>query len=133
MISRHKQRGVTLSGLIMSCVIIGGAALVAMKLWPLYNEKLKVDTGMEKLASTPEGSRMNTRALAVVLQKQFDINDIEPVNPRKLSKYLKVEKQKGSKDKTVTFAYEIRRPFFSNLDVVMNYEKTVALSAGKTD
>lgn len=128
---RHKQLGVTLTGLITACIVLGGAALVGMKLWPIYNEKLKVDTAMQKLASSPEGSRMNTRAMAVVLQKQFDVNDVEPVDPRKLPKYLTVVKRKNLKE--VTFAYEIRRPFFSNLDIVMNYAKTVELSSGKTD
>ncbi|MGR8920269.1 MAG: DUF4845 domain-containing protein [Gammaproteobacteria bacterium] len=129
---RHKQLGVTLSGLIMACIVIGGAALVGMKLWPIYNEKLKVDAAMQKLANSPEGSRMNARAMAVVLQKQFDVNDVEPVDPRQLYKYLKIVKRKGG-DKEVTLAYEIRQPFFSNLDIIMNYASTVNLSAGKTD
>ena len=130
---RHKQLGITLSGLIMGCVVLGGCALVAMKLFPLYNQKMKVDLAMEKLASTPEAGRMGTRSMAKVLQKQFDVNDVEFVKFSKLHKLLKVTPKKGSNPKTVNLSYEIRGPLFAELDVVLKYDKTVALGGTKTD
>ena len=127
------QRGITLTGLIMGCIVIGGASLLGMKLWPVYNEKMKVDLAMEKLASAPEGARLSTRGMANVLQKQFDVNDVDAIPERQLPKMLKVERLKGGKGKDVTLAYEIRAPLFSNLDVIMNYSKTVTLGAATTE
>lgn len=128
---RHQQRGVSLSGLIMACVVIGAVALVAMKLFPIYNEKFKVDLAMDKLASTPEASRMSKREMAKVLQAQFDVNDVQPVKSNKLAKMLKVSGKGGQK--SVNFAYEVRGPLFGELDVVLVYDKTVVLGASKTD
>ncbi|MEQ8230247.1 MAG: DUF4845 domain-containing protein [Gammaproteobacteria bacterium] len=130
---RRKQTGVTLTGLIAACIVIGGAAVVAMKLWPLYNEKLKVDMAMESLTTLPEGERMGRAAIASALQRQFDVQDADSIDGRKLPKMLEVERRKGEKGKFVRLAYEIRAPFFSNLDVIMNYDKTVQLGVGTTD
>ena len=48
-------------------------------------------------------------------------------------KILQVGTIKGQPGKYATFSYEIRRPFFGHLDIVMNYDKTVQLAGGKTD
>lgn len=130
---RHKQNGITLSGLIMGCIVLGSLALVGMKLWPVYNEKFKVDIAMDKLASTPEGNRMGRRSMAKVLQKQFDINDVAPVPEAQLAKKLQLSKKKGSKNKLVTLEYEIRSPLTEELDVVLKYNKTVEMGAEQTD
>lgn len=132
MYSARYQRGMTLTGLIMGCIALGGAALVGMKLWPVYNEKMKVDMAMDKLAGAPEGARMTTRGMAKLLQKQFDVNDVDSIDERRLPKLLKVERLKG-KGKEVTLAYEIRSEFFSNLDIVMNYNKSVQLGEPTSD
>ncbi|MGE0486548.1 MAG: DUF4845 domain-containing protein [Gammaproteobacteria bacterium] len=131
--NRKRQSGITLTGLIMSCIVLGGAALTGMKLWPIYNEKFKVDVGMDKLAALPEGARMNKLALANALQKQFDVQDVDSLKESDVRKILKVGPIKGQPGKYASFTYEIRRPFFANLDVVMNYDKTVRLAGDKTD
>ncbi|MCB1749255.1 MAG: DUF4845 domain-containing protein [Gammaproteobacteria bacterium] len=131
--NRKRQSGLTLTGLIMSCIVIGGGALTGMKLWPIYNEKFKVDVGMDKLAAIPEGSRMNKLALAKELQKQFDVQDVDSLTEAQVRKILQVGTIKGQPGKYATFSYEIRRPFFGHLDIVMNYDKTVQLAGGKTD
>lgn len=130
---KRKQTGLTLSGLIVACVVVGGAALFVMKLWPVYNEKMKVDMAMDKLASLPEGERMGRTSLARALQDQFDVQDVDSIDHRKLPKMLEVSREKGKKGKFVRLAYEIRAPFFSNLDIVMNYDKTVQLAPSATD
>ncbi|MEQ8659936.1 MAG: DUF4845 domain-containing protein [Gammaproteobacteria bacterium] len=130
---KRKQTGVTLSGLLMACVVLGSVALLAMKLWPLYNEKLKVDLAMESLVSLPDGERLGRASLANALQRQFDVQDVDSIDSRKLPKLLEVERRKGQKGKFVRLAYEIRAPFFSNLDVIMNYDKTVQIGTVATD
>ena len=131
--TRRRQTGVTLSGLIAACIVFGSVALVAMKLWPIYNEKFKVDLAMESLTNLNEGERLGRAALANALQRQFDVQGVDSVDPRKLPKMLEIETRKGEKGKFVRLAYEIRGPFFSNFDLVMNYDKTVQIGAGSND
>jgi hypothetical protein len=127
-----KQRGITLSGMIMGCIILGVVALIGMKLWPVYNEKFKVDVAMDKLASSPEGVRLGRVAMARILEKQFDVNGLDTIDPRKLPKMLKVDRIKGG-GKQVTLAYEIRGQLFGDLDAALNYSKTIQFGVAKTD
>jgi hypothetical protein len=127
------QRGVSLGGLLTWCVIVGFGALMLMKLWPIYNEKMKVDQAMAKLATNPDGPRMGKTAFAKALMRQFDVNDVDSFSTKELQDTLKVGREKGSKNKIVTLAYEIRGPFFANMDIVMNYNNSIEFGPAKTD
>jgi hypothetical protein len=48
---------------------------------------------------------------------------------KSLRKVSTLEKIKNSRDKNYTVVYEIRAPFFGNLDIVMKYNNTVRLKA----
>ncbi len=82
MMTRKKQRGVTLSGLIMACIVLGVAALLVMRLWPIYNEKMKVDQAMDKLASNPDAARMTKPEIVQAIMRQFDVSDVDRFNQR---------------------------------------------------
>jgi hypothetical protein len=129
----RNQKGITLTGMLLGCVVLGAFALLFMKLWPVYNDKFKVDAAMERLQSTAGAERMSRKAIARLLQKQFDVNGIEPIDPHALAKTLKVSKKKGSKNKLITLAFEIRSPVLEDLDVVLKYNKTVEFEREKTD
>lgn len=128
-----RQRGITLSGLIMGCIVLGTAAVMVMKLWPLYNEKMKVDQAMEHLGANPDAARMSKMEVLQALMRQFDVSDVDRFDTPGLAKVLTVGKKKGSGDKVVMIEYEIRTPLFSNLDVVMNYRNVKEFGPIKTD
>lgn len=127
------QRGITLTGLIMACIVLGTASLLVMKLWPVYNEKLKVDQAMDKLQTNPEGFRMTKVDMVKAIMRQFDVNDVDSFNTRRLTEVLQVGRKKDSPNKVAIMAYEIRAPLFSNLDIVMNYRKMVEFPPPKSD
>lgn len=127
------QRGITLSGLIMACIVLGGSAVMVMKLWPLYNEKMKVDQAMEHLSGNPEAARMNKMDVVRALMRQFDVSDVDRFDTPGLAKVVTVGKKKGSGDKVIMIEYEIRTPLFSNLDVIMNYRNVKEFGPVKTD
>ncbi len=128
-----RQRGITLSGLIMGCIVLGFGALVFMKLWPLYNEKMKVDQAMEHLAANPDVARMTKMEVVLTLMRQFDVSDVDRFDTPGLGKALTVGKKKNSSNKVVMIEYEIRAPLFSNLDVIMNYRNVKEFGPAKTD
>jgi hypothetical protein len=127
-----RQRGITLTGLIMGCIVLGTAALIVMKLWPLYNEKFKVDQAMDRLATNPDGARMTKAAMVNAIMRQFDVNDVDRFDTPGLAKVITVGKKKGSPNRLVIMAYEIRSPLFANLDVIMSYNKTIEFGPVKT-
>ena len=131
--SKRRQRGITLSGLLMGCIVLGAGALLFMKLWPIYNEKMKVDQSMDRLAANPEAVRMTKPEIVNALMRQFDVNDVDSFNTPSLTKVLTVGKKRGSEIKVVMIEYEIRAPLFANLDVVMNYRNVKEFGPSKTD
>ena len=131
--SKRRQRGISLSGLIMGCIVLGAGALLFMKLWPIYNEKMKVDQSMDRLAANPEAVRMTKPEIVNALMRQFDVNDVDSFNTPSLTKVLTVGKKRGSEIKVVMIEYEIRAPLFANLDVVMNYRNVKEFGPSKTD
>ena len=126
---RHVQRGVTLSGLIYSCIIIGFVALVAMKLFPLYNEKMKVDFALEKVANTAGSGDQSKMELVKAVMRQFEVSDVDRWGTQEFAKLLKVKKEKGKKNKTMTMDYEVRGPLFGELDVVLKYSNSLDLKS----
>jgi hypothetical protein len=130
---KRYQRGVTLSGLITGCIVLGVASLLVMKLWPLYNEKMKVDQAMDHLAANPDAARMGKAEIVQALMRQFDVSDVDRFDTPGLTKVVTVGKKRGSNDKVVMIEYEIRAPLFSNLDVIMNYRNVKEFGPVATD
>ena len=131
--SKRRQQGITLSGLIMGCVVLGCASLLVMKLWPIYNEKMKVDQAMEHLGSNPDAARMTKQEVVQALMRQFDVSDVDRFDTPGLTKVVTVGKKKGTNEKVVIMEYEIRAPLFDNLDVIMNYRNVKEFGPVKTD
>lgn len=126
---KHQQRGITLSGLIYTCIIIGFIAVVTMKLFPLYNEKTKVTFALEKVAGTPGSASRSKMELVKSIMRQFEVSDVDTWGTKEFASALKVERKKGSKTKIMSLDYEIRGPLFGELDVVLKYSKAIPLDA----
>lgn len=131
--TKSSQLGVTLTGLIMASIVLGVVALTIMKLWPVYNEKIKVDQAMAKLAGNPDGFRMTKQQMVNALMRQFDVSDVEDFDTPRLTKLLQVGRKKNSPNKVVMLVYEIRAPLISNLDIIMNYKNVIEFGPAKTD
>jgi len=130
MSSRHRQRGVSLSGLIFWCVLLGGAALVAMKLFPLYNEKMKVDFAFEEVMREPNIGNWTKADIVKAIMKQFEVSDVDRWSTAEFSKLLLVTPATDGGGRTMSLYYEIRGPLCCDLDVVLNYGKDVELPKG---
>ena len=126
------QRGVSLSGLIFWCALLGGAALVGMKLFPLYNEKMKVDFALEKVAGDPEAGNWTKPDLAKAVMKQFEVSDVDRWTLAEFTRLLDVERTTNG-GRTLSLSYEIRGPLFGQLDIVLNYDRALDLPRGTSE
>ena len=124
---RNSHGGVSLSGLIYSCIIIGIVALVGIKLVPLYIEKFKVDLALEKVAGQRESARMTKVDLVKLIMRQFEVSEVRRWRMNEFLKILKIKKLKQGKGKMLILEYEIRGPFFDELDVVLKYKRSLKL------
>lgn len=127
---RRTQGGVTLSGLLFWGVLLGVIALVAMKLFPLYNEKMKVDFALERVASDPASGTQSKPDLVKAVMKQFEISDVDRWTTPEFMRLLQVEKNPDTDERIMSVEYEIRGPLCCDLDIVLNYHKALPLTGG---
>jgi Tfp pilus assembly major pilin PilA len=130
---KTSRGGVSLSGLIYSAIIFAIIAVVGMKLFPLYNEKFKVDLALEKVAGQTESARMTKTALVKLVMRQFEVSEVRRWSMVEFVKVLKIKKLKLGKGKTMSLEYEIRGPFFAELGLVLKYEKSLILGKPVSD
>ena len=130
---KYPQAGVALSGLIYVCIILGITAVTAMKLFPLYNEKTKVNFSLEKVAGQSESAKMSKSEIAKLIMRQFEVSEVRRWSTTEFEKVLKIEKLKGGDDKVMKLNYEIRGPFFGELDVVLKFDRSLMLGKPVTD
>lgn len=130
--SYRRQLGVSLSGLLFWCVLIGAVALIAMKLFPLYNEKMKVDFAFEEVLRQPDLGNWNKTDIVTAMMKQFEISDVDRWSTSEFTKLLQVAPKPGG-GRTMALEYEIRGPLCCDLDVVLNYHRESDLPRGTLD
>lgn len=130
MASRRLQGGVSLSGLLFWCVLIGIVALIGMKLFPLYNEKMKVDFAFEEVMREANVGNWTKADLVKAMMRQFEVSDVDRWTTPEFSKLLQVAPKPGGGGRTMSLYYEIRGPLCCDLDVVLNYGKEIDLPKG---
>lgn len=131
--SIHGQRGVTLTGLIMMSVLFGAAALVAMRLFPLYNEKMKVDFALEKVIKDSAASANTKGDLVKAIMKQFEVSDVDRWSTAEFTKLLQIVRDPDTDKRLMRLEYEIRNELCCSLDIVLNYFSELEIPRGQTD
>ena len=107
------QRGVSLMGLMMICVVLVLAAVLGMKLWPSFMEY-----SAAKKAVIAIGSEMRGGTVADV-RKAFDkraqVDDINVISGKDL------EISKEGNDVVVAFSYPKKISLFGNVSIYFDF------------
>jgi hypothetical protein len=124
---RSKQTGVTLIGWIILLVPVAICGYAGMRLAPVYLNYMKVVRSLENVKSEFKGDAGNATAIRNAIQKHFDIQSIE---------YPEVKDLKLTRDGrawVVSAAYDDQAPLFSNIFILVAFDKSVTLGSGATD
>jgi hypothetical protein len=120
MYGNRKQAGLTMWGLTIVIALIVFFTLLTLKLLPPYLENAKVHTALKSLSRQPGIGVAPPEELMAMLQKRFDVDDIDRVDLRKA---LKIEAK--NKVKTITVSYETRVPLAYNISVLLEFSNSV--------
>jgi hypothetical protein len=107
----RNQRGITLVGLIVACIVIIFVAIGGLKIAPAYIEYFKVKKAIVAIAQTP-GTVADVRT---AFDRRAAIDDIDVIGPKDL------EITKEGNEVVVSFAYSKRIPLFANVNVVIDF------------
>ena len=129
MLNRKKQSGITFIGFLMACSLVIFFAYLGMRLWPILNEKMKVDQAMENLASREDVATLNRNGLGKYMLRHFEVEDVDQFEKMAdLKDIFTVQKIKGKKKRLMQMAYEIRRPVIGEkMDVIYKYNKSIVI------
>jgi hypothetical protein len=122
MAMKRKQGGLSLVGFLVVLAVVGFAAYIGMKLFPMYQEYYSVQSAMKGLAAEPGVADMDPAKVEDLFFRRLYINYSENVKPQN----VKFERIDGGWKMMVN--YEVRRPLVGNLDVVGKFDKTQDLT-----
>jgi Tfp pilus assembly major pilin PilA len=108
-----EQRGVTLIGLVVACVVVVFVAIGGLKIAPAYIEYYNVKKAIVGVAQTT--SRGTVLEVRQAYDRRAAIDDMEIIKGKDL------EVTKEGNDLVISFSYEKRIPLFSNISVVINF------------
>ncbi len=126
--SNKSQQGMTLMSFLVVLAVVGFAAYIAMKLFPMYQEYYSVRSAAKGLAGEPGVANMDPSKIEDLFFRRLYINYSENVKPEN----VKIDRIEGGWNMKVN--YEVRRPLVSNLDVVGVFDVSQDLTRqGETD
>jgi hypothetical protein len=109
-----RQRGITLSGLLIGAVILVFAALIGMKIAPAYMEYGSIKKNVAAVAAG-EGRNGTVADIRKAFDRRAQIDDIASITGND----LEITKDRGNV--VVSFGYAKKVPLFSNLSLQIDF------------
>ncbi|MCW8899448.1 MAG: DUF4845 domain-containing protein [Gammaproteobacteria bacterium] len=120
---KNKQKGMTGVSIMALLVLIAFVAITLLKIMPIYFDSFKVGdvvSGMKEERGL--GDKTNNEITTMILRR-LDVNMVSDVT----KEHIYIEKTKN--DVLIEVDYEVRKPMFGNLDVIISFKKSVEAPA----
>lgn len=117
-----KEAGLTGLGFIFILLVLGFFVALGLKLVPVYLEYYNVTTSLQSLKEEDDSELSSGQNIKTLLKKRLQINDVTHVT----DKDIVIEKQVNGT--LVTVAYEVRKNFMGNVDIVVSFKDSVELA-----
>jgi len=121
---RKRQRGISFLSLIAIVGMLGFAAVIGLKLIPIYMDSWKIDGVMEAVISESDIDEQSRQEVISSLLKRLDINAADAVNYTNYKESLSVIKRK--KKVTINIFYRVETRLIGNLTLVAEFDKSVS-------
>ncbi len=121
--SKNKQKGLTGVSIIVLLVFFAFFAVALLKIMPIYFDSFKVGDVVSALKDERGlGEKPNSQIVKMIL-KRLDVNMVSDVT----KEHIFIEKIKN--EVLIDVEYEVRKPMFGNLDVILSFKKSVEVPA----
>ncbi|MGN6740458.1 DUF4845 domain-containing protein [Dyella sp.] len=120
---KAKQSGITLIGFLMILIIVAFFGFMAMKLVPSYVEFMGVKKAMSQIATDgANGRSLDTIRRDLMFKMGFQYVDDATIQPSDIT----IERNNGAS--TLVVSYDKQVPFIANIDFLLHFDNSVALS-----
>lgn len=118
--NRSLQRGVSLSGLLASAVIIGVVAVLGMKVVPDVIEYFKVMSAIKAVAGDNGLKGATVSDIRMAFQRRAIVDNIDAIGPQD------IDVSKEGNDIVLSFSYSKRIPLVNRVSLVIDFEGSTA-------
>lgn len=117
-----RQRGITVIGMLLLIIVLAFAALIAMKVVPMYIQYYTIKSTIESIRKEPQVAQMSVTDIQNAIQKRFDIGYVENITARN----LKIRQDRGGR--VLDLVYDDERELFYGLHVVLKVNEAIPLN-----
>ena len=114
-VSLNKQRGLSLSTLLMWSIILVFGAIVGMKVLPVYVEDRAIKKTLETLAHNGDMQEAAPNLIMMEFGKQKSIDHITNVDENDMI----IDKRSGGL--VLSFKYQVKIPLVSNISLLLEF------------
>lgn len=118
---KQHERGMTFLGMVTILLILGAGVYGAIRLVPVYLDYMKVARSLEQVRDEHAAVDSNPQLIRRSLQRRWDVEDVKGID------WKEVEIDKTNEGYDVIAAYEVERPFVSNVYLLVKFDKTVSI------
>ena len=120
----RRQRGMSFLALVALVGILGFAAVIGLKLIPIYMDSWKIDGVMKAVINDPEVKQWSRYEVTQAMLKRLDIDAVEAVNYHNHKESMTVIKKQNNT--TINIYYRVETPLIGNLSLVAEFDKSVS-------
>ena len=121
---QHRQRGMTMLGILLVVVVVGAWIYAGIRLTPLYLEYMRVASTLEKVREEFDSNPGTTEfMLRKAVERHFDIEMVEVIS----SNDIEITKDGGSFN--MSASYDDTVPLIANVSFLIEFDKSVVVNA----
>ncbi len=121
---QHRQRGMTMLGILCVIVVVGAWVYAGIRLTPKYLEYMKIASTLEKVRDEYDSNPGTTEfMLRKAIERHFDIDMVEVIDSND------IEIKKSGAEFSVRAAYEDTVPLAGNVSFLLSFDKSVVVGA----
>jgi len=121
---QHRQRGMTMLGILVLVVVVGAWVYAGIRMTPKYLEYMRIASTLEKVRDEFDANPGTTEfMLRKAVERHFDIEMVNVIT----SNDLEITKEGGTF--TMRAAYEDTVPLAGNVSFLLEFDKSVEVNA----
>ena len=124
---RSKQTGITLLGWLFLLIPLALCGYAALRLTPVYLNYMKVVRSLDEVKTEFKDGGGNAASIRTAIGKRFDIEDIE------YPAVADIKVNRDGKGWTVAAEYDDQAPLFSNVFILVSFNKSVSFGGEVKD
>ena len=128
-----KQKGITFIGLCFVLAFIAIVVLFVLRAFPLYNEKFQITAAINSVVSRPDAPELSETDVRKYFMRNIQITNIERFTDQNIKDHVEIIKsKKKGEPKLLHVHYEARNKLFSDLNLLLVFDKTAPLRGSIT-